>query len=69
MYYLLCSVYFGKKLLLKKPLKADNVDSLGTVFDLLDIGGSSNKSYYLLPSNYAYVDDSSLLILPNGILG
>ena len=67
MYYLVCSVYFGKKLLLKKPLKADDADSLGTVFDSLDIEGSSDKSYYLLPT--PRVENSGLSISPNGISG
>ena len=67
MFYLVCSVYFRSKLLLKKPVQVDEADSLGTVFDSLQIEGTSSKRYYLLPSDYTRVENSGLSISPNGI--
>ena len=51
MFLMVCSVYPGANLLLKKPVNIDPAETLGTLFDRLPLEGQSVHQYYLLPKD------------------
>ena len=63
MFYLICSVHYKSQLLQKRPLKCDLSDTLGCVYDRMEI----EDPYYLLPPDYTRVESSSVSISPDGI--
>ena len=51
MVFMVCRVYRGAKLLLKKPINVDPAETLGTLFDRLPLEGQSAHQYYFLPED------------------
>ena len=48
---MVCSVYRGAYLLMKKPVNIDPAEIRGTLFDRLPLEGQSAHQYYLLPKD------------------
>ena len=51
MFFMVCSVYRGAKLLLKKTVNIAPAETLGTLFDRLLLERQSAHQYYLLPED------------------
>ena len=62
MFFMVCSVYRGAKLLLKKPVNIDPADTVGTLFDRLPLESQSAHHCYLLPEDYVQVESSGIAI-------
>ena len=52
MFFMVCSMHCGAKLLLKKLVNIDPTETLGILFDRLPLEGQSAHQYYLLPEDY-----------------